>query len=38
MLSELLLVAEDFGTNIISLDKEHLVIGQDGYSVTYVRK
>ena len=24
--------------NIISLDKEHLVIGQDGYSVTYVRK
>ena len=24
--------------NIISLDKEHLVIGQDGYTVTYVRK
>ena len=24
--------------NIISLDKEHLVIGQDGYSVTYLRK
>ena len=24
--------------NIISLDEEHLVIGQDGYTVTYVRK